>query len=123
MEVFKDQTDKLIYLSPDSPNILQRLQPDHIYIIGGIADVHIKKGLTLDKAEQFNIQTASLPVKQFTKSSRTVLNINHVIEIMTNVAQDGNWEAAFAQSLPTRNAYANPDSGNIKAQGSEMGIS
>jgi len=99
MEVFKDQTDKLIYLSPDSPNILQRLQPDHIYIIGGIADVHIKKvpprssscegrssqihplvpsqGLTLDKAEQFNIQTASLPVKQFTKSSRTVLNINH----------------------------------------------
>jgi hypothetical protein len=36
--VFGDQWDNLVYLSPDSPNVLQTINPDDIYILGGIAD-------------------------------------------------------------------------------------
>jgi Trm5-related predicted tRNA methylase len=43
IDAFHEQKDKIVYLSPDSPNVLETLNPEHIYIIGGIADVHIQK--------------------------------------------------------------------------------
>lgn len=116
IDAFHEQKDKIVYLSPDSPNILETLNPEHIYIIGGIADVHIQKGMTLGKAERLGIQTACLPVKRYTQASRTVLNINHVIEIMTNVAETGDWAAAFAKSMPTRSAYTSPGRAKLKPE-------
>jgi hypothetical protein len=103
IEAFHEHKDKIVYLSPDSPKVLEALNPEHIYIIGGIADVHIQKvlahmphancsppcanlvacslcvlqGMTLGKAEQLGIQTACLPIKKYTQATRTVLNINH----------------------------------------------
>jgi hypothetical protein len=42
-EVFADEADKLVYLSPDATDVLLEIDPDKIYIIGGIADTHIQK--------------------------------------------------------------------------------
>jgi Trm5-related predicted tRNA methylase len=42
-EVFADEVDKLVYLSPDATDVLMEIDPDKIYIIGGIADTHIQK--------------------------------------------------------------------------------
>lgn len=105
-EVFADEVDKLVYLSPDATDVLMEIDPDKIYIIGGIADTHIQKvraytvmiaflrpslctrltaachhrltqGLTLRKARDQGIATACLPLKEFEASHRTVLNVNH----------------------------------------------
>lgn len=104
-EVFADEVDKLVYLSPDATDVLMEIDPDKIYIIGGIADTHIQKGLTLRKARDQGIATACLPLKEFEASHRTVLNVNHVVEIVTTVAETGDWRAALARSIPKRRAY------------------
>lgn len=33
----------MVYLSPDADDVLETIDPEAIYIIGGIADVNIKK--------------------------------------------------------------------------------
>jgi len=104
-EVFEEEVDKLLYLSPDAPEVLQEIDPDKIYIIGGIADTHIQKGLTLRKAQDQGIATACFPLKQYEASKRSVLNINHVVEIMATVAETGDWKLAFECTIPKRKAY------------------
>ena len=37
-EAFADRLDRLIYLSPESPNVLDVIEEDKIYVIGGISD-------------------------------------------------------------------------------------
>ena len=34
LEKFEEEKDKIIYLSPDSPNILENVEDDKIYVIG-----------------------------------------------------------------------------------------
>ena len=41
LEVF-DHTD-IVYLSPDSPNVLENVDPAKVYILGGLVDEHIQK--------------------------------------------------------------------------------
>ena len=43
MEVFGDRKEDMIYLSPDAEEVLEEVDPSKIFIIGGIADVNIKK--------------------------------------------------------------------------------
>ena len=43
--MFAGEVDKLVYLSPDATDVLMEIDPDKIYIIGGIADTHIQKVL------------------------------------------------------------------------------
>lgn len=96
MEVFGDRKEDMIYLSPDAEEVLEEVDPSKIFIIGGIADVNIKKvsspksarltalcnnscfqELTVRKANELEIRTACLPLKRFSDSKRTVLNVNH----------------------------------------------
>jgi len=114
VEVFEDRRHDMIYLSPDAVEVLEEVDPQKIYIIGGIADVNVKKGLTLSRAENFGLQTACLPVKQFSDSNRTVLNVNHVVEILTAVATDGDWAQAFSCSIPTRKLYHQKQKGVLR---------
>ena len=41
------KTDEIVYLSPDSDNTLQSVDPDKVYIIGGLVDEHVQKVGTL----------------------------------------------------------------------------
>ena len=54
--------NKLVYLSPNSPNILHHYSSDNIYIIGGIVDTAEKLPLTYAKAKREGIRTARLPL-------------------------------------------------------------
>ncbi|KAK2198472.1 bifunctional EF-hand domain pair/tRNA (guanine-N1-)-methyltransferase [Babesia duncani] len=45
---FLDQS-KIIVLSPDAPEVLETVDPDNIYVIGGLVDVHVKKVWNLYK--------------------------------------------------------------------------
>ena len=62
IEGLKSKT--LIYLTADSDEVLEELNPECAYIIGGIVDRNRLKGITARKAEELKIKTARLPIKE-----------------------------------------------------------
>lgn len=69
IESFKDQKENLVYLTADSENVLDVLDPKAIYIIGGLVDRNRWKGLTMNKANEQGIKTAKLPIGSYLKMS------------------------------------------------------
>lgn len=49
MELF-DKHD-LVYLTSDSSNVLEKLDPSRVYVVGGIVDRNRHKGVTHARAE------------------------------------------------------------------------
>ncbi|CAG8954339.1 hypothetical protein HYFRA_00005963 [Hymenoscyphus fraxineus] len=93
----------IVYLSSDSPHTLDRLSPNTSYIIGGIVDKNRHKGLCYKRATERGIPTARLPIGEFmTMQSRTVLTVNHVVEIMLKWMETGDWGQAFLAVIPKR---------------------
>ena len=55
--------ENLVYLSPDSRNLL-KYNPNDIYIMGGLVDRSVEKNASLAKAESKNIRHARLPLRE-----------------------------------------------------------
>ncbi|RDW73899.1 hypothetical protein BP5796_07341 [Coleophoma crateriformis] len=93
----------IVYLTADSPNTIDRLSPYTSYIIGGIVDKNRHKGLCYKRACERGIPTAKLPIGEYmTMQSRTVLTVNHVVEIMLKWLEKGDWGEAFLSVIPKR---------------------
>ncbi|PBP20830.1 tRNA m(1)G methyltransferase domain-containing protein [Diplocarpon rosae] len=93
----------IVYLTSDSPNTLDVLSPFTTYIIGGIVDKNRHKGLCYKRACERGIPTARLPIGEFmTMQSRTVLTVNHVVEIMLKWLETADWGEAFLKVIPKR---------------------
>jgi tRNA (guanine9-N1)-methyltransferase len=102
--------DQLVYLSPESNNILRSINSEKIYIIGGLVDHNRLKGISFKKATAQGIETAKLPVKEYIERfTNTSLNVNHVFAILMDVARDGDWKAALLKYVPTRRGYIRRD--------------
>lgn len=70
--------DRIVYLSSESENVLEELDPNAVYIIGGLVDHNHHKGLSLDRAEKKSLKTARLPLNEYiSMKTRTVLTIVH----------------------------------------------
>ncbi len=94
---------QLVYLSSDSDETLGELQPYTTYIIGGIVDKNRHKRLCHKRAVELGIPTAKLPIGQYMEmQSRTVLATNHVVDIMVNWLESGDWGEAFLKAIPKR---------------------
>jgi len=94
---------KIVYLSADSPYTLERLSPNTSYIVGAIVDKNRHKGLCYKRACERGIPTAKLPIGEYmTMQSRSVLAVNHVVEIMLRWLETGDWGEAFTQVIPKR---------------------
>jgi tRNA (guanine9-N1)-methyltransferase len=99
--------DKLIYLTPDSENLLEKVEHDKVYIIGGIVDDNQLKGLSLGKAIAQGIAHAKLPIKETLPSFRNQsLNINHIVEILLRLGDGLDMKTALEQVVPQR--YVSP---------------
>ncbi|TMW57166.1 hypothetical protein Poli38472_003091 [Pythium oligandrum] len=97
----------LVYLSPDSPNVLTTLDETKTYVIGGIVDKSRKKGATLQTAETSGITTARLPIQEYiTERLDHILNVNTVVDVLIHVSQHGDWKRALTEVLPTRKQRA-----------------
>eukprot|EP00978_Attheya_sp_CCMP212_P029355 scaffold104023_cov48-Attheya_sp.AAC.2 len=91
-------------LAGDSENVLEHLDDDKVYIIGGIVDRNRLKRVAIDRAETLGIATARLPIDEHLKLFATkVLTCNHVFEILLKYRENGNdWKKAMLQILPKR---------------------
>ncbi|KAM7270809.1 hypothetical protein ACFE04_030023 [Oxalis oulophora] len=103
IEALSDQKENLVYLTADSENVLDELDPKSIYIIGGLVDRNRWKGITMKKAEEQGIKTAKLPIGQYLKMcSSQVLTVNQVIEIILKFIETRDWKVAFFEVIPQR---------------------
>ena len=70
--------ESLIYLTPDTEELLESVDESKVYVIGGIVDDNQLKGLSYQKATKLGIKTAKLSIKDLLPSFRNQsLNINH----------------------------------------------
>jgi len=94
---------KLIYLTSDSNNVLETLENDKVYVIGGIVDRNRLKRATITRAEELGIATAKLPLEEHLKLTSTkVLTCNHVFEILLKYREFGDWKKSLLEVLPSR---------------------
>lgn len=108
-QVFNEFDKKdLVYLTPDSSNLLNSVESDKVYIIGGFVDDNIKRNTSFEICERHNVATACLPIaKHFVNVNhkQLVLTINQVFEIMILVYNGVSWQDAFKKVLPQRKGY------------------
>lgn len=93
--------ERLVYLSPNSENILEKYNAQDCYVIGCIVDRGPKPPLTLTKATELNIRTARLPIDKFvTFHSYKTLTLNQVTRILLTARQSSNWQREIIHIIP-----------------------
>ena len=114
LEIFKNDKgsqapDNIIYLTADTedslPSSEDLLSDDSkIFIIGGLVDHNRHKSLCFKRAQERQIRTAKLPIKDYVQlCQRHILSTVTVFEILLNVlALRMDWRGAFVASIPKR---------------------
>lgn len=94
IEVFPKE--KIVVLTPDSPNVLKEYDPEKHYVISAIVDRGDKKPLTLAKAKRYDIQTARLPLELYrTCRVDKTLTLDQMTQVMLEIKYSGDWHKAF----------------------------
>ncbi|KAK0611490.1 guanine-1-methyltransferase-domain-containing protein, partial [Immersiella caudata] len=102
-EADKEVEQSVVYLSSESPYTLKRLEPNTTYVIGGLVDRNREKGLCYNRAKDYKVRTAKLPIGEYMKmQDRFVLTTNQVVEIMVKWLGCGDWAKAFLDVIPKR---------------------
>ncbi|KPI91434.1 RNA (guanine-9-)-methyltransferase domain-containing protein 2 [Papilio xuthus] len=95
--------DKLVYLSSESDNVIEKFEEDTYYIIGGLVDHNKHKGLCHKIAVEQGIRHCQLPLNKYVNmKTRKVLTIDHVFEIVVKVCEGVPWQDAILDVLPHR---------------------
>ena len=106
IDTFENRKQDLVYLTPDSDNLLEDIEDNKIYVIGGLVDDSVKKLSSLSFAKDQGLTTAKLPIDKYCSriegSFKQILTINQVFEILLNKIQGFSWPQVFSQSLPSR---------------------
>ncbi|KAL7578337.1 hypothetical protein ACA910_012743 [Epithemia clementina (nom. ined.)] len=101
---YKSKLSSVVYLTTDSEHVLESLENDKIYVIGGIVDRNRLKRATLTRAESMGVSTAKLPLDKHLQEMETtkVLTVNHVCEILLKYKELKDWKKALMAVLPDR---------------------
>ncbi|KAJ7377828.1 tRNA (guanine(9)-N(1))-methyltransferase [Desmophyllum pertusum] len=102
--------DDVVYLTPDSPNELDKLNKDKVYIIGGLVDHALRKDKTRSRADAKGVSTARLPIYKYMERTRepgnrsfsSVLAVNQVFDILLKLHETHDWRCALETSVPSR---------------------
>ena len=101
--VEKQERGDIVYLTGDSSETLSELRPHDTYVIGGLVDRNRHKGICHKTASDKGLRTAKLPIGEYMKmSSRFVLTVNQVVEIMLRWLEYRDWGKAFMEVIPKR---------------------
>lgn len=104
-DYYAENLSNIVYLSSDSETVLDKLEANKIYVIGGIVDRNRLKRATIDRAQKVDIATAKLPLDQYIKemSSTKILTCNHVFSILLKCREyENDWEKALKEVIPRR---------------------
>ncbi|KAL6764345.1 hypothetical protein V8C86DRAFT_2474297 [Haematococcus lacustris] len=107
---------QLVIMSPDAEAALlpkggEPLNPQAVYVVGGIVDRTVRKGLTLEYAAAAGLTAVRLPVLEYAAelglgkgtTKRPVLNVNDVVVALLEYHRTGgDWVAALDKALPAR---------------------
>lgn len=101
-EVF--DRSNIIYLSSDSPNILEdTLDYDKVYVIGALVDHNRLKNICYEKALESGVGHARLPLDTYFKfKTRKVLTIDQVYSIFLRLTEGKTWVEAVMDIVPKR---------------------
>lgn len=109
-------SDAIVYLTPDSENVLEDIDPNKVYILGGLVDESIHKKLTLQRAREQSLQTARLPIREYmvktvnTKNYHSeTLAVNQVFDVLSTYYETQSWPAALKAGVSSGKGYALPD--------------
>ncbi|OAG31227.1 tRNA (guanine9-N1)-methyltransferase [Nematocida displodere] len=97
----------VVVLTADSENLLEDLDENTLYVIGGLVDRNRHKGYTHNLFKD-KFPTARLPISQALKSS-AVLNTLHVFNILLSYIEEKNWATAIAKHIPGRKQFTDSD--------------
>ena len=113
--------ERLVYLSSEGDETLSvPLDPDTVYIVGGLVDHNRQKGLTHRLATEAGIRTAKLPIDEHCEmATRKVLAVNHVVEILVQLASGVGWQPALLKVIPERKGAKERDDGGNGHDGQE----
>merc|ERR1712139_260269 len=95
-------------MTPDAEEELDEVLEDHIYVIGGIVDGSVKKGLSLGQAcEMGAVCTRKLPFKTHgPPGANPVLNVDTVVKLLAERLKRNDWPGIFADCLTGRRCGA-----------------
>ncbi|XP_050461531.1 tRNA methyltransferase 10 homolog A isoform X3 [Cataglyphis hispanica] len=95
--------DKIVYLTSESENVIDRLDHECVYVIGGLVDHNAHKGICYKLAKDAGVRHGRLPLDKFLRmKARKVLTIDHVFEILLRITEGNSWQEAFLRVLPER---------------------
>ncbi|NP_001280413.1 uncharacterized protein LOC100164020 [Acyrthosiphon pisum] len=106
------QKEEIVYLTSDSLNVLESIDENKVYIIGGLVNRKPCKGVSLKVANDLGIAHARLPIdehitmKTRKMQTRTILSINHVFEIISKVVSGMSWKEALIGTFPQKKMFS-----------------
>jgi hypothetical protein len=68
--------ERVVYLTSDSSCVLVDLDPNKVYIIGGLLDHNSHPGVSYEKAKQSNFGHARLPIDEYVKMQTRKVNFD-----------------------------------------------
>ena len=98
--------DKLVWLSPDAPLVLEEplLREDRVFVLGGLIDRSVKKGITLKRALASGAEARRLPVREFAPRNdiHPILTLPACVHVLCEMNGGSTWAEAFASAIPQR---------------------
>ena len=102
--------DTVVYLSPDSETTLETIDPDTVYVIGGLVDDSVKKNTSTQYSQSVGVKTARLPITDYMKRSESgsfkqILTINQVFDVLLDFHSTGDWSSALGKNIPSKTGF------------------
>jgi len=94
--------EEIVYLSPDAEQELSDIQPEKVYVIGGIVDRTVKKGLSLNRAKEHEVEVRRLPLSKIRLLGKNVLNIDTMVQVLLHFQTSKDWVQVLRDYLPPR---------------------
>eukprot|EP00033_Pygsuia_biforma_P003287 GCRY01003601.1.p1 GENE.GCRY01003601.1~~GCRY01003601.1.p1 ORF type:complete len:266 (+),score=35.09 GCRY01003601.1:74-871(+) len=94
---------RITYLTPDAKEILNEVDDNAVYVVGGLCDYNRSQKTTLDYAEKHNFKTAALPTEKYLRRDAVrILTVNQAVMFLAYYFETENWDIAASKALPAR---------------------
>ncbi len=94
--------NEVVYLTPDARVPLEKLNPQRIYVIGGLVDKTVRKKISLRRARELGVAVGRLPIGEHSPGLHPILTLPAVVRILAGVQSGEAWSEAIVHGAPTR---------------------